>query len=229
MTDGERPENLKTGKDTSAVSDPKTADKPPDTQSSSRFSKYFPAWFQEFPHFFRLPPPKEKYRFISEDKLTALLADFNEETKKRIRDDLTFMDYELMRLFRERDREAAFNQNRYRSYQILYIVLATLAGTFGGLQALYLSTNTTLVSLLAFIETLIALVATFLAAISSREPPLPLWLDNRRRAEHMRREFFRYLLNLPPYDKLVGARRKRELSRRAADINRGVYPDEIDT
>jgi hypothetical protein len=202
--------------------------KKPDSQGqgAGRFRNLAPAWFLEFPHFMRLPPAKPDYRFIAKDKLDELLKGFDAETTTRIKDDLEFMDYELMRLFRDRDREAALSQNRYRLYQIWYIILATLAGTFGGLQALFLGKDNAVVSLLAFVETLIALIATFLATISSREPPLPLWLDNRRRAEQMRREFYRYLLNLEPYDQLEGVKRKRELSRRAADINRGFYPDE---
>lgn len=203
--------------------------KAPDTQSSSRFAQFLPDWYQEFPHFLRFPPPKKDYQFIKEDELNTLLAGFSDESRKRLIDDLKFLDYELMRLFRERDREAAYNQNRYRAYQIWYILLATLAGAIGGMQALFLGKDNTWVSIFAFLETIVALIATYLATISSREPPLPIWLDNRRRAENMRREFYRYLLNLAPYDQLEGTQRKRELSRRAADINRGVYPDEVNS
>jgi hypothetical protein len=73
----------------------------------------------------------------------------------------------------------------------------------------------------------VALLATFLATISGRESPLPIWLNNRRRAEQLRREYFRYLMNLPPYDSIEGYQRQMAASRRAADINRGVFPEEL--
>jgi hypothetical protein len=187
-----------------------------------------PAWWLEFPSFIRLPPPKENYKFISDERLEQIFREANAspEVSARIKEDVRFMDYELMRLFRLRDRDAAVNQNRYRLYQIWYIVLATMAGALGSLQALALNADITAVPVFAFFETMIALVATFLATISSREPPLPEWLNNRRRAEHMRREFFRFLMNLPPYDGLDSIARKQKLAQSAADINRGVYPDE---
>jgi hypothetical protein len=187
-----------------------------------------PAWWLEFPSFIRLPPPKENYRFISDERLEQIFQETNAtpEVSARIKEDIRFMDYELMRLFRLRDRDAAVSQNRYRLYQIWYIVLATMAGALGSLQALALNADITAVPVFAFFETMIALVATFLATISSREPPLPEWLNNRRRAEHMRREFYRFLMNLPPYDGLDSIARKQKLAQSAADINRGVYPDE---
>jgi len=52
-------------------------------------------------------------------------------------------------------------------------------------------------------------------------------LVNRRASEQLRREFFRYLAHLPPYDRLDGYRRKLTLSQRSADINRGVYPQDV--
>jgi hypothetical protein len=66
----------------------------------------------------------------------------------------------------------------------------------------------------------------FLATISGRSAPLPNWLNNRRRAEHLRREYFRFLMHLPPYDEPVVYKRQELLSERAADINRGVNPDD---
>jgi hypothetical protein len=69
------------------------------------------------------------------------------------------------------------------------------------------------------------LMTTYLASVSGREAPLPIWLENRRRAEHLRRDYFRYLMNLTPYDNLEGYDRRRLLSMRAANINRGFFPD----
>jgi len=94
-------------------------------------------------------------------------------------------------------------------------------------QALSIDSNPGLVPFFAFLETVIAAFVAYLATVSGREPPMPQWLTNRRASEQLRREFFRYLTHLPPYDKLDGYRRKLTLSQRAADINRGVYPQEV--
>ncbi len=151
----------------------------------------------------------------------------DQATAKQIRDDIALMNHDLLRLFRVRDHEAKKQQNDYRLYQIGFLILAALAAVFGSLQALALSGNARVaLAIFAFGETLVALTAVYLATISGREPPLPRWLDARRKAEQLRREYFRFLLNLAPYDKLSPIERKLKLSERAADINRGSYPNE---
>jgi hypothetical protein len=139
---------------------------------------------------------------------------------------MDYLDKELLRLFRERDYEAKQQQNRYRVYQLGYIGLAAAATLIGSLVAV---APRDMVPILAFLETLIALLTTYLATISGREQPLPLYLSNRRRAEHLRREYFRFLMDMPPYDTLDGYDRHRTLSMRAADINRGFFPETKDT
>jgi hypothetical protein len=151
----------------------------------------------------------------------------DQATAKQIRDDIALMNHDLLRLFRQRDHEAKKQQNDYRLYQIGFLLLAAAAAVFGSLQALALSGNARVaLAIFAFGETLVALTAVYLATISGREPPLPRWLDARRKAEQLRREYFRFLLNLAPYDKLPPIERKLRLSERAADINRGSYPSE---
>jgi hypothetical protein len=146
---------------------------------------------------------------------------------KQIREDIAIMHHDLLRLFRQRDHEAKKQQNDYRLYQIGFLVLAAAAAVFGSLQALALSGNGRVaLAIFAFGETLVALTAVYLATISGREPPLPRWLDARRKAEQLRREYFRFLLNLSPYDRLTPIERKLKMAERAAEINRGNYPDE---
>jgi hypothetical protein len=171
------------------------------------------------------PKPDEDFQLIDPQQLNEVIKDFDPATRQRIMDDRNFMENEILRLFREVDYQAKLNQNSYRLYQIGYILLAALATLLGSLQALTLNTQTTWLPWLAFGETLVALFATYLSTLSSREPPMQRWLDNRTKAENMRREYFRYLMNLHPYDRLEGADRRRLLSRRAADIYRGVFPD----
>jgi hypothetical protein len=183
----------------------------------------------QLPYFRRFPELDPNFTLIKPADLENLIKRENiaPDVAEEIRADLKYLDKELLRLFRQRDFNASLHQNRYRLYQILYITLAALAGMFGALQALTVNSNPALVPWFAFIETVIALFVTFLATISGREPPLALFMNNRRAAEQLRREFFRYLTHLPPYSDLTGFQRRVKLSQRAADISRGVYPQEV--
>jgi hypothetical protein len=213
---------------TAGANPPPPAVKPPEqpiSQQKPTFRANWPSWAKQLP-VLRFQPPDPNFQLIDRDKLRQILKDASPDIVKRVEDDLNFLENELLRLFRDRDYEAAMQQNRYRLYQIMYILLAALATLIGSLQALVLNSNRGLLPWLAFGETLVALLATFLATISGREPPLPLYLNNRRRAESLRREYFRFLINLPPYDTVAGPDRRQMLSTRAADINRGVFPDE---
>jgi hypothetical protein len=174
---------------------------------------------------FEPPEPDINAPLINPEELQALLAAYPNE-KGEIEADIEYMSHELLRLFRQRDHEAKLQQNRYRLYQIMYLVLAATAATFGAAQALALAGNPDTVPIWSLLETIVALLVVFLASLSGREAPLPLWLVNRRRAEQLRREYFRYLMHIPPYDEPVVYKRQTVLSERAADINRGVNPDE---
>lgn len=196
----------------------------PVTQGNAKARANWPAWARELPRL-QDPQPTKDFKLINTDELKRVLKDADPDAYKSIETDLNFMEHELLRLFREVDLTAKQQQNRYRVFQLGYIVLAAFATLFGSLQALTLNNGANFLPWFAFAETLVALLATYLAAVSGREPPMPKWLDARRKAESMRREYFRYLMNLEPYDVLTGPDRRRLLSRRAADINRGVFPD----
>jgi hypothetical protein len=199
----------------------------PSTQGKTGFRKQSAAWFRDLPQFptFKPAEPDQTYQLIEPQKLRDVLKGFDEDVIKKIEEDIQFMDYELLRLFRERDHEAKLQQNRYRLFQIGFIVLAAIATMIGSIQALMINNNPTIVPFFSFLETVVALMATFLATISGREAPLPNWLSNRRRAEHLRREYFRFLVNMPPYDSVEGYQRRTLLSKRAADIADGIDPD----
>jgi hypothetical protein len=94
-------------------------------------------------------------------------------------------------------------------------------------MALTLESNPGLTPFLGFTETFIALLTTFIVTVTSDEPPQQLWLQNRLRAEVLRREYFRYLMRLKPYDAIEDEfDRETLLAKRAADINRGFFPDQ---
>lgn len=196
------------------------------SQQRGKFREGWPEWIRQMPQL-RFPnEPKEGFSLIQRKKLETSLSDkVDADTIQRINEDIDFLEYELERLFKERDHVAKYQQNRYRQYQLSFMVLATAATIVGAFQAIALNSLPTWLPMFAFIETIIALATTYIATISSSEAPLPLWMMNRRRAEYLRREFYRYMMDLSPYDELSGYQRQQRLSIRAANINRGVYPD----
>jgi hypothetical protein len=198
----------------------------PVSQEKVGYRKNWPIWAQQFPSP-NFPPQDKTFQLIKPNEMEAYLKEkgANEEAIKRLKEDIDFIEHELVRLFRDRDYSAKRDQNRYRSYQMTFMALATLATLVGSFQALALNTVPDWLPIFAFLETVVALATTYIATISSRESPLPQWLMNRRRAEYLRREFFRFLMDLPPYNDVSGYARKQKLSVRAANINRGVYPD----
>lgn len=196
------------------------------SQGKAGFRSRWPDWMKQLPRLQFDSKPNPSYQLINPAALEQVLKNADPEAVKRIKEDITFLDSELMRLFRERDYEASLHQNRYRLVQILFMVLAAGATIIGALQGVMLNGQPDIVPVLALAETVVALLTTYLATISGRVPSLPLWLQNRRRAEHLRREYYRYLMNIAPYDTVSGYHRKLLLSTRAANINRGIYPDQ---
>lgn len=202
----------------------------PVTQQSPGFRQRLPEWVRQLPQI-RFPDvPNEKFELIDPKELESIIAASNAspEVVARFKSDLEFLDRELLRLFRQRDFDAKYQQNRYRAYQIGYMVLATLATLTGSFLAVSLNSRPDWVPFLGFVETIIAVMTTFLATISANEPALPLWLENRRKAEQMRREYFRFLMDLAPYGGLDEYDRRRRLSVRVANINRGVLDDNVE-
>lgn len=200
----------------------------PTTQEKPNFRTHWPAWAKQLPVMNFNRTPNENYELIDRNELRKELEGFPADIIQTVEDDLQFLDNELLRLFRKRDFDAKLHQNRYRLHQIGFMGLAAAATIVGSIQAVLLSGNPDWVPVLAFIETVIALFATYLATISGREPALPSWTENRRHTEHMRREYFRYIARVAPYDKpeMPPSERRVLLSVRVANINRGQYPDE---
>jgi hypothetical protein len=207
--------------------------KPPEpiTAEKQGYRENWPAWAKQFPKW-TFNKPNEDYQLIDRSQLREIFGKqkFKDDVEakaafEKLEADMDFLDRELLRLFRMRDYNAAKNQNNYRLYQIGFAGLAAFATIIGSFQALAVNDAPDLLPYLAFGETVVALITTYLATISGRAAPLPTWLENRRHAEYLRREYFRYLMDLEPYDALSGFERKQQLSIRAANINRGIYPD----
>lgn len=189
----------------------------PITQETRNTRANWPIWMKQLPYW--EIKKDDNFTLIPPEQLAEITAGEEPEAIRRIQDDIKFLEEELLRLFKERDYEAKVMQNQYRLYQICYMVLAALATLFGSLLAISIDSAKGLVPWLAFAETIVALFTTYLATISGREAPLQKWLINRHKAEILRREYFRYILNLEPYEGLNSLERRRLLSRRAAEIN----------
>lgn len=195
------------------------------SMGKSDFREKWPEWIRQLPILGM--KYDENFQLIPPDQLEEMLAQTSPEVAERIREDLEVLERELLWIFRERDFSAKQQQNRYRQFQIRFMLLAALATAIGSFQVVALSQNTQWIPWIAFAETIVALMTTFYATLRGNKPPLQEWIMNRRRGEYLRREYFRFLADAPPYDKLDGATRRRTLARRAADINRGVDPADI--
>jgi hypothetical protein len=190
-----------------------------------------PDWMKDLPQRKLPAEPDPNFHLISEARLLQAinLTDDKEDQERlcrRLTGDVAVLETRLMPLFRQHDHEAKQYQNRYRQYQIYYIILAALATTLGGFQALFATGQEALAAIIAFAETVIALIAVSLVMISGREETLKLWLEHRRCAEQLRREYFRFLMNLAPYDVLEYPDNQLMMAERAAAINQGSYPEE---
>jgi len=187
-------------------------------------------WLNQFPKRRFPTEPDEEYELVNREKLIQYLQGQNisEEAMQRVMDDLNHLDQELLTMFRERDHEAKRAQNLYRMYQLGFMGLAAIATAIGSFQVIALDSNPNLIPIIAFFQTVVALFTTYLATLRGNKPPLPEWLENRRTAEYLRREYFRYLTDAPPYANRVGRYRRQLLSLRAAKINRNMYPDDDD-
>jgi hypothetical protein len=183
-----------------------------------------PEWMHQLP-WLRFPPPIHNFQLIDPAELDMILKTARPEDAKRVREDIEFLDKEVLRLFRDRDYDAKFHLNRYRLYQLFYAGVGIVLVMLALLIMVSINQNSPLVTVLSFIGTLLALTMTYLATVSGREAPVPLYLENRRKAELLRREYFRYLMNLSPYDGVEGYERRRLVSVRAANVNRGLFPE----
>ncbi|MCB9455425.1 MAG: DUF4231 domain-containing protein [Anaerolineaceae bacterium] len=192
----------------------------------SRRSRW-PAWAQFLPLFNFPDSPNYNFSLILRDWIPEILQKHglnNPQIQNSILEDLDFLDYELQRLFRERDFAAKRSQNDNRMAQVLFMFLAMIATLIGSLQALALTGNPEWMPYFAFAETLVALLTTYIATTRGRKDHGQSWYSNRARAEFLRREFFRYLMRIDPYSALSPVERRSLLSLRAAEINRGTFP-----
>lgn len=173
----------------------------------------------------RFPPLNPDYRLIPTDALDVLLADARTQTRAAILDDIDFCARELMPLFNQRDYQAAFHQNRYRLARLGVAALVTVVVISGSLTLWFAFTNRALPAIITLIGTVVALLVIYAVTLAGRTPAYPEYIENRRKAEFLRREYFRFLARLAPYSGTgTDHAHRQEAARRAADLNLGNEP-----
>jgi hypothetical protein len=211
--------------------------------TQQRQTSELPQWIRQLP-LQDVNDQKEDFKLISDEVLAGIKPSFSVETiseegkpKDKVAyetliNEINFLETYVVSLFKKRDYDAKYYQTAYRRYQIGYMLLAILAAIFGALLALNLDENNASnpngrfwVAVFGFLETVVALMTTYLASISGRENALEKWLENRQKAEGLRREYQRFLMRLQPYDKGNPADLEESLKRRAAAINLLGSPD----
>jgi len=190
--------------------------------------KRMPAWMKQLPERNIPTTPDPTFQLINDKMLDNIqrIHQLDATSIQRIKDDRKFMETELMRYFRELDADAKVKQNNYRLYQIRILVLATIATLVGSLQAVSLD-NESALRFFGLLEGIVALFAVFIIQTRGTDSTLPGWLTARKKAEQLRREYFRFMLRLPPYDREMQVYDlKLKLSSRAAEIYNDQDPEE---
>ncbi|MDZ4768305.1 MAG: SUMF1/EgtB/PvdO family nonheme iron enzyme [Chloroflexota bacterium] len=163
------------------------------------------------------------FQLIPKDDLTALMQTLRSEARRSISSDIDHLEHDLLPLFRQRDYAAAAAQNSFRLGQLGYAVLVIAIIAMGSLALWLVFVNPTLTRFTAPGALALTLSVLYLVTIMKREPAYPRYLDSRRKAEALRREYFRYLARLSPYSQERDAITRRYLlSERAANLNLGT-------
>jgi hypothetical protein len=192
------------------------------SMGASDFRSGWPEWMRQLP--IQHPTPDPNYQLIKYEELDRILRTVESGVAEVIRKDVGVLEKNLMSLFRERDFTAKQAQNRYRLHQLRFALLCVLTTLLGGLQAAFVD-SANFLSLIGFFTLILTLLALFFVTVQA---PFRLWQLNRRRAEYLRQEYIRYITNQPPYNNLGESERRRKLAQRAADINRGIAPQNLE-
>lgn len=180
-----------------------------------------PEWVRMLPRI-RFRQQNLDFQLINKHILQQLLKDVRPDIVWRVSEDVEFAETELLRLFRQRDFNAAYHLNRFHLTELLAVILVLTLVIIGSFTLWTTITNPAMGVVLAFVSTVITLLLVYLLAVRGQEPAYPIYMSNRIRAEFLRREYFRYLIGLPPYHlSNEGVERKRTFAMRVADMNRG--------
>ncbi|MBK8024700.1 MAG: DUF4231 domain-containing protein [Chloroflexi bacterium] len=181
-----------------------------------------PEWLRSLPYFRFASEPSPNFQLIDPQALARVLRDVRPDIADAIRKELAFMEPEILRLFRERDFFAKQKLNRYILFELVVVLLVIGLVVVGSLRLWTTLTGGALSALLGVVAVIIALIAIFVSTVRGREAAYPQYMMHRSRAEFLRREYFRYLLNLPPYTMDRGIEKMQTLALLAANLNRGA-------
>lgn len=205
--------------DASGKTEDASASQPPISQGTAEYTDRTPQWVKLLP-FLDESSIKidQSFKLVDVRGLSDITGYHTHPAREVIEKDVKFLDEVVLQRFRQFDAEAKLYQNKYRRYQITYMLLAALATLLGSILALAFDKNSTVVYLAGFGETAIALITTYFATTVDTKDLLEKYLLKRQRAEALRREYFRYIANLVPYNTSSDAERQRILRSRVSSI-----------
>jgi hypothetical protein len=175
------------------------------------------------------PPPPDSppvtIGLIPEDRLTLILEDADPNERQRIIENIRYGEYELMPIFRVRDWSARRFQYEYRRNHLRATWLWRLLILTAALTALFANTSPFLAPFPSGATAILAAVIWLLIRRES-DAQRAAWIIHRRTVEMLRREYFRFITELPPYMDMDTLDRRLLFSRRVNTINAGVAPVE---
>jgi hypothetical protein len=111
-----------------------------------------------------------------------------------LREDLTFLEKNLVPEFLERDRAALGAQNRHRREQLLLVSAGALGAVLGAVQAAFDTAKWP-----GVLVTLVAVLSAVFAQRVQHGQALPAYLDERAKAERLRSVYFQYIVGVDRY------------------------------
>ncbi len=171
------------------------------------------------------PPPKNpNFALVTPPYLDTVLSGLHDDAARLLRAEVAIADQVLLRPFSDSDYDAVRIHIRYRLIQLssaaLIIVMIALCGV--GLWLAFSARSTPLTLALVGVVGLCLLVIYISGG--GRANLYNRYMNQRRSAEWLRREYFRFLARLAPYNGTEGDRHRR-VNERAAHQD-AAQPDE---
>jgi len=168
--------------------------------------------------------PEEFDKFIAEKRYgfvtRLMLAKAGVPAGSVVYEDVKVLNRVLVRPFIDEDFNAGFWQNQYFLFQWLFALFALFATIFAVLATATAVASATAASLtttlpanalpgifnyklagfFGTLTTIMAVIVTILVSAYNRDRPQRTWYEKRRNAESLRKQYYLYLMHMPPYD-----------------------------
>jgi Protein of unknown function (DUF4231) len=142
----------------------------------------------------RVPAMLRRLPSFNRPKPTPIVEPSAADAFPELRDDLVFLDENLVPEFIESDLAALREQNRHRRQQLLLVAAGSLGAVLGAVQAAFVD-----VKWPGLLVTLVAVLSAVFAQRVQHGQALPRYLDERAKAERLRSVYFQYLVGVERY------------------------------